>query len=153
LLFGFGQENVLPRTIFAYLDPKRNTPKFNIWIVGIFAFAGSLLLEYQLTGELLSFGAFLGFMGVNSAAIRQFFILSKGNRRRRLLADGLVPAVGFLFCFAIWLGLERSAKIVGGTWFLAGLLYDAVRTRSFRLRATMLEVDDAQPPGECLILR
>jgi amino acid transporter len=143
LLFGFGRDNVLPRKIFAYLDPKRNTPKFNIWIVGLFAFVGSLLLGYQLTGELLNFGAFLGFMGVNLATIQQFFVLSKGGRRRRLLADGVVPALGFLFCFAIWLGLERPAKLVGGTWFLAGLLYDGIRTRGFRLRPTMLEIDDA----------
>jgi len=143
LLFGFGRDNVLPHRVFAYLDPKRNTPKFNIWIVGLFAFVGSLLLGYQLTGELLNFGAFLGFMGVNLATIQQFFVLAKGGRKRRLMADGLVPALGFLFCFAIWLGLERPAKLVGGTWFLAGLLYDGIRTRGFRLRSAMLEIDDA----------
>jgi amino acid transporter len=142
LLFGFGRDNVLPRRLFAHLDPKRNTPKFNIWIIGLFAFAGSLLLGYQLTGELLNFGAFFGFMGVNLATIQQFFILPKGGRKRRLLADGVAPAVGFLFCFAIWLGLEKPAKLVGGTWFLVGLIYDGIRTRGFRLRPVMLDVDD-----------
>lgn len=142
LLFGFGRDNVLPRRIFAYLDPKHNTPKFNILMIGLFAFAGSLLLSYQLTGELLNFGAFLGFMGVNLATIRQYYFLSKGGRKGRVLADAVVPALGFLFCFAIWLGLEKPAKIVGGAWFLVGIVYDAVRTRGFRLQPTMLEIDD-----------
>ncbi|MGO8790960.1 MAG: hypothetical protein ACLQVL_26750 [Terriglobia bacterium] len=102
----------------------------------------SFLLSYQVTAELLNFGAFLGFMGVNLATIQQFFVLSKGGRKRRLLADGVVPALGFLFCFAFWLGLERPAKLVGGTWFLAGLVYDGIRTRGFRLRPAMLEIDD-----------
>ena len=47
LLFGMGRDNVLPRKIFAYLSPKRNTPSYNIWIIGLIAYFGSLIMTYD----------------------------------------------------------------------------------------------------------
>ena len=75
LLFGMGRDNVLPKRFFAYLDPRGNTPTFNILLIGALSFAGSLGKRYDLIAELLNFGAFLGFMGVNLATIRQFYFL------------------------------------------------------------------------------
>ena len=56
LLFGMGRDNILPKRFFAYLDPKRNTPTFNILLIGVFTFAGSLGKRYDLIGELLNSG-------------------------------------------------------------------------------------------------
>lgn len=47
--------------------------------------------------ELINFGAFLAFMGVNAAVVRQFYFLRR-HAERNLLADALLPALGFLFC-------------------------------------------------------
>lgn len=143
LLFGFGRDNVLPRRVFTYLDPKRNSPRFNIWLVGLLAFGGSFILNYELAAEILNFGAFLGFMGVNLATIHQYYIVGKPGRKKLLFADAVVPGLGFLFCLAIWWGLPRPAKIAGGVWFLVGLVYDAIRTRGFRLRPVMFELDES----------
>lgn len=132
LLFGMGRENVLPRRIFGYLDPRCNTPTINIWIIGVLAFFGSLVMSYELTAEMLNFGAFLGFMGVNLAAIRQFYLVRQPGRKRRFLADLLAPGLGFLFCFGIWVGLAVPAKVAGGLWFLAGGIYLTYKTRGFR---------------------
>jgi len=139
LLFGMGRDNVLPKRFFAYLDPKRNTPTFNILVIGALTFAGSLGKRYDLIGELLNFGAFLGFMGVNAAAIRQFYILPQSGRTRSFLHDLLLPFLGFAFCLVIWLGLGSLAKIVGCIWFAGGLAYAAVRTRGFRLEPVMID--------------
>jgi len=117
LLFGFGRDNVLPRQIFAALDPKRSTPTLNIWFTGLIAFAGSLLINYELAAEIVTFAAFLGFMGVNLATIHQFYVAGKPGRTKRLLMDGVVPDLGFLFCLAICWGLARPAMIAGGLWF------------------------------------
>lgn len=38
LLFGMGRDNVLPRKFFSYLHPKRNTPSYNIWMIGLLAY-------------------------------------------------------------------------------------------------------------------
>ena len=132
VLFGMGRDNVLPRRIFAYLNPKTNNPDFNIVLVSIVAWLGALLLNLEHAGELLNFGAFLAFMGVNLAVIRQCFFM-ENKSTRRLLPDALVPLLGFLFCLAIWLSLPRLAKLVGGGWFLVGIIYQALTTRGFRV--------------------
>ncbi len=139
LLFGMGRDNVLPKRFFAYLDPKRNTPTFNILLIGVFTFAGSLGKRYDLIGELLNFGAFLGFMGVNIATIRQFYFLPQVGRTKNWFLDLVVPALGFAFCLVIWLGLGTLAKVAGGVWFAVGLAYLAIRTRGFRLEPVMID--------------
>jgi len=142
LLFGMGRDNVLPRRFFAYLDPKTATPTFNIVLIGLFTLAGSLGKRYDLIGELLNFGAFLGFMGVNLAAIRQFYFLRGPEAKGHFLWDCFLPSLGFLFCLGIWWGLGSSAKIVGGLWFALGLGYMAVRTRGFRLQPVMIDFSE-----------
>jgi amino acid transporter len=132
LLFGMGRDNVIPRRFFAYLDPKRNTPSFNIGMVGLVAFVGAILLNYERAAELINFGAFLAFMGVNAAALREFYLARPSRAARRLLADAVAPVMGFLFCFAIWLSLPTPAKALGACWFIVGVTYDAVNTRGFR---------------------
>jgi len=139
LLFGMGRDNVLPRRFFAHLDPRSNTPTFNILLIGAISFAGSLGRRYDLIAELLNFGAFLGFMGVNAATIRQFYFLPQRGRSRNFFLDLIVPALGFVICLVIWLGLGSLAKIVGGIWFAIGLTYVAVRTRGFRLAPVMID--------------
>jgi hypothetical protein len=89
-----------------------------------------------------SFGAFLACMGVNLAAARQFHDLGWPGRKRRLLADAVVPGLGFLFCLAIWLNLPAPAKMIGGAWFLVGLAYDAIQTRGFRRKPVMIDFGD-----------
>jgi len=132
LLFGMGRENVIPRRIFARLHPVRNTPWINILLLGVLAFCGAQILSYELTAELLNFGAFLGFMGVNAAVIWSFWIRQSHPRKRSLLLDLMVPAGGFLFCLVIWLGLSRPAKIAGSIWLVIGFFVLATHTRRFR---------------------
>jgi len=131
LLFGMGRDNVLPRRLFGYLDPATNNPAVNIALVGLVALIGALTLGLEHAGELLNFGAFLSFMGVNIAAIRQYYFRGQGGNRNAL-RDLAVPLVGLLFCLGMWLGLPALAKTVGISWFAIGVLYDAWRTKGFR---------------------
>jgi amino acid transporter len=142
LLFGMGRDNVLPRKLFAYLDPKRNTPTRNIWLIGIVAYIGTLFISYEQAGEILNFGAFLAFMGVNLATFWQFGVVQQPGRKRRWLTDIAVPLLGFVFCLWIWLGLRLPSKIVGGVWLLAGLIYCIVKTRGFRDRPIMVDFSE-----------
>ena len=143
LLFGMGRDNVLPRKLFAYLDPKRNTPTRNIWFIGIVAYIGALFVSYEQAGEILNFGAFLAFMGVNLATFWQFGIVQRPGRNRQWLADVVVPLLGFVFCLWIWLGLKMPAKIVGGLWLSAGFIYCAIKTRWFRDRPIMVDFSES----------
>ncbi len=143
LLFGMGRDNVLPRRIFSYLDPKRNTPTRNIWLIGIISFVGAQFMSYELTAEILNFGAFLGFIGVNVATVWQFYILEQSGRSKNFLADALVPGLGALFCLMIWWGLAMPAKIAGGIWFAIGLIHCAIRTRGFTTRPVMIDFSES----------
>ncbi len=127
LLYGMGRDGALPRPFFGFLDAKNQVPKYNVALIGGLCLAGAFVMSYQLGAELLNFGAFIGFMGVNAAAFLRYFV--RGGRR---LSDALAPALGFLICFAIWLSLRTPAKIAGAAWLIFGLAYGAWRTRGFR---------------------
>jgi putrescine importer len=144
LLFGMGRDGVLPRKVFGRLTPGTNTPAYNLVIIGVLTFGGAVLLNrygnaYQLSGEMLNFGAFIAFMGVNLAAFWQFTIVRRAERRPNLFVDAFLPLFGFAFCAAIWWNLHPLAKLVGGAWFAIGLTYMAVRTRGFRTAPVMLD--------------
>jgi putrescine importer len=139
LLYGMGRDNVLPRRVFAYVDKQRGNPILNIWITAVVTFAGALFISYERTAELLNFGAFLGYMGVNLAVIRRFYPRIRNGLFPGFFTSVLVPGLGFLFCFAIWWGLATPAKLVGGIWFLLGITYDAIKTSGFRTQPQTLD--------------
>lgn len=143
LLFGMGRDNVLPRKLFTYLDPKSNAPTLNIWLIGITAYIGALFISYEQAGEILNFGAFLAFMGVNLATFWQFGVVRQDGRKRRWLGDVVIPLLGFLFCLWIWLGLKMPAKIVGGLWLGVGFIYCSIKTNWFRNRPIMVDFSDS----------
>ncbi len=131
LLYGMGRDGVLPRRLFGYVHPRTSVPAFNLALVGILAFLGCLVLNYEKAAELINFGAFLAFIGVNASVVSIFYF--RGPRdRRNLLTDLLLPVSGLLFCLVIWWNLSNMAKIVGSLWFAGGLIYLAILTRGFR---------------------
>ena len=147
LLFGMGRDGVLPRKFFGYLKPGSSTPTYNILLIGGLAFAGAVLLNfigsaYEHAGELLNFGAFLAFMGVNLACFWQFSMLAKPGYKRNLLRDAILPLIGFAFCGLIWWNLNSLAKTVGGIWFAVGLLYVGYKTSWFRAAPVMIDFSD-----------
>ena len=147
LLFGMGRDGVLPRKFFGYLKPGSSTPTYNILLIGGLAFAGAVLLNYigsayEHAGELLNFGAFLAFMGVNFACFWQFSMLAKPGYKRNLLRDAILPLIGFAFCGLIWWNLNSLAKTVGGIWFAVGLLYVGYKTNWFRAAPVMIDFSD-----------
>ena len=133
LLYAMGREDMLPKRIFGRLDTKRSQPAINIWIIGALALAGSLVLSYERSAELINFGAFLAFMGVNLAAIRS---------KPKPLAASVCAGLGFLFCVWIWWSLPRQSMIAGALWFAAGLAWTALKTRGFRIRPAVIDFAD-----------
>ena len=142
LLYGMGRDNVLPRKFFAQLDSKHNVPAFNVIVIGLLTLIGALAISYERAAELLNFGAFLAFMGVNLTCIQQFCIRPQVGRTRNLFTDLFVPGLGFVFCFGIWWSLPMPAKWAGGIWFIAGFTYAAIRTRGFRLEPPKMDFSD-----------
>ena len=131
LLYGMGRDGMLPRRFFGYVHPTTAVPSWNILLVGVLAFAGCLVLNYEKAAELINFGAFLAFIGVNASVVRIFYFRAD-RAGRKVLSDLLLPLSGMLFCLVIWWNLSNMAKSVGALWFVAGIIYLALLTRGFR---------------------
>jgi putrescine importer len=148
LLFGMGRDNVLPKGFFGKLKPGTSTPTNNILLIGGLSFTGAVLLyhignAYEHAAELLNFGAFLAFMGVNLACFWQFSVKVRAGYRRRLLVDAFLPLIGFLVCTYFWWNLNSLAKTVGGIWFAVGILYVGYKTNWFRSAPVMIDFSDS----------
>jgi putrescine importer len=143
LLYGMGRDGVLPRTLFGYLSPRRGNPSRNILLVGALAFLGSVYVPFDNACDLLNFGAYIGFMGVNLATFISYFLRPPQGHGRNILWDAGLPACGFLLCFVFWLGLPGLAKLVGGGWLLFGLVYCALRTGFFRQRPLLFDFSES----------
>ncbi|HWQ55737.1 MAG TPA: APC family permease [Bryobacteraceae bacterium] len=130
LLYGMGRDAVLPRKFFGRLDARSGVPTGNVLLLGVLTFGAALAVSWEHAVELLNFGAFLAFMGVNLVCFRAV-LANPGAHRRWTRA--LAPLGGFLFCLTIWLSLPLPAQVAGGAWFLAGVVFLAWRTRGFRI--------------------
>jgi amino acid transporter len=128
LLYGMGRDSALPRGFFGFVDPKTHIPRYNILLIGVVCLIGSFVVSYQLGAELLNFGAFIGFMGVNISALLHYWI----RGARRTIGNLIPPILGFLICLGIWISLRPIAKLFGASWLILGIIYGAWRTRGFR---------------------
>jgi amino acid transporter len=141
LLYGMGRDKVLPPSFFAHLDGKHAGPSWNLILIGALAFLGAAVLNYEECARLINFGAFLAFMGVNLASIREHFF---GGPRtfKSFLLNFLPPAAGAVVCLLIWKSLPLKTFCIGGLWLAAGLAFLAIRTSGFRKPMAMVDFSD-----------
>src|SRR5579862_5137365 len=142
LLYGMGRDNLLPRKFFGYLDPKRGSPSYNVLLVGVLAYLGTLTLSWERAVEILNFGALLAFMAVNLAALRHFGFPQHTGTPRNLLLDIIAPVLGFLFCLVIFFGLQSSTLVVGGIWLAVGAVYVLLKTRGLSTRPVEIDFSE-----------
>jgi len=148
LLYGMGRSSALPKSFFGAVEPKRHIPRNNVLFVGVLALVGAFLLPaiagaatgYELGANLLNFGAFIAFMGVNAAAFVRYYLREKDRK----LGNLLPPLLGFLICFFLWLSLSTKAQIFGMVWMAVGIGFGAWKTRGFRGNL----IDFELPPEE-----
>ena len=109
-----------------HLSPRTRIPNFNVILIAALTLATIPFIDFELAATVLIFGAFVAFMGVNLATIREYYFRRR-NGEPSIVADLLVPGLGFLICLAIWLSLPIPAKIGGGAWLLIGLVFDGYK--------------------------
>jgi purine-cytosine permease-like protein len=95
--------------------------------------------------QLLNFGALIAFMGVNASSFVHYFL----RNEKKKFSYMIVPLLGFIVCFLLWMSLGYKAKIAGMSWLSLGLLYGAYRTSWFRkpLQFAKIESDDDTSKG------
>jgi putrescine importer len=139
LLYGMGRDNLLPQKVFGYLDPGRGNPVYNVAIVGVLAYLGTLTLGWERSVEILNFGALMAFMAVNAVALKHFGFARDPQHKLNVFLDIISPALGFLFCLVIFLGLQSSTLVAGAIWLAVGGLYLLVKTRG--MSTAPVEID------------
>ena len=128
LLYGMGRNDAIPRGFFGKISERRGIPANNVILIGSVALIGAFLITYERGAEMLNFGAFIAFMGVNAAAFVHYFLRSPQKR----VGDFVMPVVGFVVCAFIWWSLSPPAKIAGTVWVALGIAYGAWKTSGFR---------------------
>ncbi|MHB8525536.1 MAG: APC family permease [Candidatus Acidiferrales bacterium] len=135
LLYGMGRSNALPRSFFGAIEPKNHVPRNNVLLIGGLALAGAFAMSYTLGAEMLNFGALIAFMGVNAAAFVRYYLREK----RKFWVNLVPPVLGFFICLFIWLHLGWQAKLAGGIWMAAGIVYGAIKTRGFQSKLVQFD--------------
>ncbi len=136
LLYGMGRENALPRKFFGAISPKTFVPHYNVLFIGAVTLIGVFILSYQLTAEMLNFGAFIAFMGVNLSVFFHFFIKEKDRKFINIVP----PILGFFFCFLIWINLRIQAQIAGAIWISIGMIVGFIKSKGFRQKIFTFEI-------------
>jgi amino acid transporter len=137
LLYGMGRSDALPRGFFGAIDPKTQIPRNNVLLVGLIAMIGGLLMTFDFGAEMLNFGAFIAFVGVNLAAFMRYFV----RAQKKSIGYFVLPLAGAAICACLWWNLNVPAKVAGGAWLAAGMIYGAIKTKGFR--ANLMSFDAA----------
>jgi amino acid transporter len=136
LLYGMGRADALPRRIFGVVSPKTQIPRNNVLLLGAVTLLGTFLLTFEKGAELLNFGAFIAFIGVNAAALIHY----KFRSQEKVAFPALAPFCGLVVCTFIWLNLNLDAKLLGAAWVGVGLiLYLIMRKQTARPAEEWLE--------------
>ena len=132
LLCGMGRDRLLPQRLFGYIHPRLGTPVYSVLLMGVVHLLGAAFLKFGEAAEVINFGAFVGFMAVNLAVIRHYFLRLKQRSGTQLLLNLVFP------CAGVWDLLQDLAEPfplltqVGRAWMALGFLYLLVLTRGFR---------------------
>jgi amino acid transporter len=138
LLYGMGRDDAIPRGFFGAVNPRTHVPSNNVILVGAIALAGAFSVSYGLGAELLNFGAFIAFMGVNLAALVHYW----WRAERKALVNLVPPLVGFVICAYLWWSLSWPARLAGFAWLATGVAYGAWKTQGFRKPIEFREAND-----------
>lgn len=128
LLYGMGRSRAIPQRFFGAIDAGSQIPRNNVLLIGILTALGGWGLTYQLGAEMLNFGAFIAFMGVNLAAFLRYWLRADDRK----VLNFILPLLGFAVCGYLWLSLRWQAKLAGGIWLAIGIIYGAIKTGGFR---------------------
>ena len=132
LMFAMGRDGVINKKIFGHISPKNYTPSYNILIVGAVALtAGFMNLDTVIS--LISFGALTAFTFVNLSVISRY-ALRDGRTKdfKDILNFVIVPLLGFVSVFALWLEIEETSLKYGLWWAMFGILYLGYKTKGFK---------------------
>lgn len=135
LMYVMGRDGVINKKIFGHISQKNFTPSYNIMIVGTVALcAGFMSLDTVIS--LISFGALTAFTFVNLSVISRYALRDgRTNNLKDILNFVVIPLMGFISIFALWLEIEDTSLKYGLWWAMFGVLYLGYKTKGFKYSA------------------
>ena len=125
ILLGMGRDNILPKKFFGRISPRFQTPVNNILLTSLIAMT-ALLYQDNL------FGAVVGFFMVNLSVVFHYYVKLKFRGGKNTFKYLIIPSLGMISLFIVFLNIETNAKILGGIWLIIGIIYLAAKTKGFK---------------------
>lgn len=129
ILFAMGRDGQLPKKFFGRLHPKYKTPTFNILLIGAISISATFL-SLGLIASFINFGAFISFILVNISVIFIFFKEKERNKKNAFLFF-ILPAIGAILDFWLFINLDPYSLLLGFVWFVLGIIYLLFLTKAF----------------------
>ena len=132
LMYVMGRDGVINKKIFGHISPKSFTPSYNILIVGVVALTAGFM-DLDIVISMISFGALTAFTFVNLSVISRYALRDGRTKNiKDIFSFVVIPLLGFISIFAMWLEIEETALKFGLWWAMFGILYLGYKTKGFK---------------------
>ncbi|KRN78838.1 APC family permease [Fructilactobacillus lindneri] len=122
LIYSFGRDKMLPKSV-GKLN-KKKIPSNALWMITIAGVVLGAIFPFTFLAQLISAGTLIAFMAVSLAMYplrkREGKSLPKAAYKEPFYP--ILPALGFIGSFTIFMGLDVQAKIYSAVWFLIGVI-------------------------------
>ncbi|CAM2867147.1 APC family permease [Fructilactobacillus fructivorans] len=122
LIYSFGRDKMLPKMVGKV--NKKKIPSNALWIITIIGIILGAIFPFTFLAQLISAGTLIAFMAVSLAMYplrrREEKTLPKASYQEPFYP--VLPILGFLGSFAVFMGLDIHAKIYSAVWFLIGVI-------------------------------
>ncbi|MQW91478.1 amino acid permease [Acinetobacter wanghuae] len=132
LMYVMGRDGVINKKIFGHISPKSFTPSYNILIVGVVALTAGFM-DLDIVISMISFGALTAFTFVNLSVISRYALRDGRTKTAKdIFSFIVIPLLGFISIFAMWVEIEATALKFGLWWAMFGILYLGYKTKGFK---------------------
>ena len=135
ILYAMARDGKLPR-VLARVHPRYQTPYVSTLVVAGVSLLVGMAFENRADdlSRIVNFGALSGFLLLHLSVIVHFFVR---GRSRNWLRHLLMPLGGLVVIGYVLYEMDSSAKIMGGVWIAAGIVYFIILTRVARKPPTL----------------
>lgn len=122
LIYSFGRDGMLPKWL-GKLD-KHNRPNRALWTLTFVAVLIGAFFPFSFLSQLISAGTLIAFMFVSLGiyALRRREGKDIPDPAFKMPLYPVLPALGFIASFLVFMALDNQAKIYAGLWFVFGLI-------------------------------
>lgn len=132
LMYVMGRDGVINKKVFGHISPRTYTPSYNILIVGFVALTAGFM-DLDIVISMISFGALTAFTFVNLSVISRYALRDgRTKTTKEIINFVVIPMLGFISIFAMWLEIEETALKYGLWWAMFGILYLGYKTKGFK---------------------